>query len=85
MYGRRAAMQKTKLTVRIPQEVLENFKQYAKEKNTTMTSLVETYLRRIPDQELPANAPITRRLSGTLSQQVSIEDHKKHLVEKYGS
>ena len=50
-----------------------------------MTSLVETYLRRIPDQELPANAPITRRLSGTLSQQVSVEDHKKHLVEKYGS
>ncbi|RLC98156.1 MAG: hypothetical protein DRI46_11825, partial [Chloroflexi bacterium] len=85
MYGRRVDMQKTKLTVRIPQEVLENFKQYAKEKNTTMTSLVETYLRRIPDQELPANAPITRRLSGTLSQQVSVEDHKKHLVEKYGS
>ena len=78
-------MQKSKLTVRIPQEVLENFKQYAKEKNTTMTSLVETFLRRIPPQELPADAPITRRLSGILSQKVSIEDHRKHLVEKYGS
>jgi len=78
-------MQKSKLTVRIPQDVLDNFRQYAEEKNTTMTSLVETYLRRIPPQELPADAPITRRLSGILSQQVSIEDHKKHLVEKYGS
>ena len=76
-------MQKTKLTVRIPQDLLENFKQYAKEKNTTMTALVETYLRRIPPQELLADAPIVRRLSGILSQQVSLEDYKKHLAEKY--
>ncbi len=78
-------MQKTKLTVRIPQEVLDNFRQYAKEKNTTMTSLIEAYLRRVPHQDLPADAPITRRLSGILSQQVNIEDYKEHLVEKYGS
>ena len=78
-------MQKTKLTVRIPQDVLENFRQYAAAKNTTMTSLVEAFLLRIPPQELPADAPITRRLSGILSQQVSIDDHKEHLVEKYGS
>jgi len=78
-------MQKTKLTVRIPQDVLDNFRQYAEEKNTTMTSLVETFLRRIPPQELPADAPIVRRLSGVLSRQVSIEDYKEHLVEKYGS
>ena len=77
-------MQKTKLTVRIPQDLLENFKQYAKEKNTTMTALVETYLRRIPPQELLADAPIVRRISGILSQQVSIEDYKEHLAEKYG-
>ncbi len=78
-------MQKTKLTVRVPQDLLDNFRQYAKEKNTTMTSLIETYLRCIPPQELPVDAPITRRLSGILSQQVSIEDYKKHLVDKYGS
>jgi antitoxin component of RelBE/YafQ-DinJ toxin-antitoxin module len=77
-------MRKTKLTVRIPQDVLDNFRRYAEEKNTTMTSLVEAYLRRIPHQELPEDAPIVRRLSGTLSNQVSIEDHKKHLAEKYG-
>jgi antitoxin component of RelBE/YafQ-DinJ toxin-antitoxin module len=78
-------MQKTKLTVRVPQDLLDNFRQYAKEKNTTMTSLIETYLRRIPPQELPVDAPIVRRLSGILSQQVSIEDYKKHMVDKYGS
>jgi hypothetical protein len=78
-------MRKTKLTVRIPQDVLDNFRRYAEEKNTTMTSLVEAFLRRIPHQEIPEDAPIVRRLSGTLSQQVSVEDHKKHLAEKYGS
>ena len=77
-------MRKTKLTVRIPQNVLDNFRRYAEEKNTTMTSLVEAYLRRIPHQEIPIDAPIVRRLSGTLSQQIKVEDHKKHLVEKYG-
>lgn len=77
-------MQKTKLTVRVPQDLLENFKQYAEEKNTTMTALVETYLRRIPPQELLVDAPIVRRLSGILSQQVNAEDYKEHLVEKYG-
>lgn len=77
-------MRKSKLTVRIPQDVLDNFRRYAEEKNTTMTSLVEVYLRRIPHQEIPADAPIVRRLSGTLSQRVSVEDHKEHLAEKYG-
>lgn len=76
-------MRKTKLTVRIPQDVLDNFRRYAEEKKTTMTSLVEAYLRRIPHQEIPEDAPIVRRLSGTLSQGVSVEDHKKHLAEKY--
>ena len=77
-------MRKTKLTVRIPQDVLDNFRRYAEEKNTTMTSLVEAFLGRIPHQELPEDAPIVRRLSGTLSNQVSIKDHIKHLAEKYG-
>ncbi len=77
-------MNKKKLTVRIPKDVLDNFRRYAEEKNTTMTSLVEAYLRRVPHQEIPENAPIVRRLSGMLSQAVSIEDHKKHLAEKYG-
>lgn len=77
-------MRKTKLTVRIPQDVLDNFRRYAEEKNTTMTSLVEAFLRRLPHQEIPEDAPIVHRLSGTLSQDVSVEDHKKHLAEKYG-
>ncbi|MBS1249552.1 MAG: hypothetical protein MAG431_01132 [Chloroflexi bacterium] len=78
-------MGKTKLTVRVPQDLLDNFRQYAQENKTTMTNLVKAYLRRIPPQDSLADAPITRRLSGTLSKKVSIDDYKEHLSEKYGN
>lgn len=77
-------MQNTKLTVRVPSDLLENVKHYAKQNNTTLTALIEAYLRRIPAQEPFEDAPIVRRLSGTLSQDVRLEDHKGHLTEKYG-
>jgi hypothetical protein len=83
MYGRRTAMQETKLTVRIPRDLLENIKRYAAQNNTTLTNLIEGYLRRIPVIEPLDNAPIVQRLSGTLSQTVSIQDYQKHLEEKY--
>jgi hypothetical protein len=84
MYGRSVEMQNTKLTVRVPRDLLENIKRYAHENNTTMTALIEAYLRRIPPQEQFENAPIVRRLSGSLSQDVTLQDYKEHLAEKYG-
>jgi len=77
-------MQHTKLTVRVPRDLLENIKRYAAQNNTTLTDLIEAYLRRIPAQPPLENAPIVRRLTGTLSSEVTIQDHKKHLEEKYG-
>jgi hypothetical protein len=77
-------MQETKLTVRVPRELLENIKRYAAQNNTTLTGLIEAYLRRIPAQQPLENAPIVRRLSGILSPDVSIQDYRKHLEEKYG-
>jgi len=84
MYGRRVEMQNTKLTVRVSRDLLENVKRYAQQNNTTLTALIEAYLRRIPAQEPFEDAPIVRRLSGILSQDVTIQDHKNHLAEKYG-
>lgn len=77
-------MQESKLTVRVSQDLIDNAKRYASEHNTTLTKLIEAYLRRIPAQETLDDAPIVRRLSGTLSKKVSIDDYKKHLTEKYG-
>jgi hypothetical protein len=76
-------MQKTKLTVRVSRELLENVKRYAAEHNTTLTSLIVAYLCRIPAEQSLENAPIVRRLSGTLVKDVSIRDYQKHLEEKY--
>ena len=77
-------MQETKLTVRVPRDLLENIKRYAAQNNTTLTGLIEAYLRRIPAQPPLENAPIVRRLSSTLSPDITIRDYKKHLEEKYG-
>lgn len=78
-------MQETKLTVRLPRKLLENAKRYARKQNTTVTNLIGEYLRRMPASlDVLQDAPIVRRLSGTLSKDVSIADHKKHLESKYG-
>jgi Family of unknown function (DUF6364) len=79
-------MQETKLTIRVPRKLLENAKRYAREQNTTLTQLISEYLVQIPASidELK-NAPIVKRLSGSLSQDVSIDDYKQHLQEKYGA
>ena len=77
-------MKETKLTVRVPRELLENVKRYAAQNNTTLTALIEAYLRRIPKQGELNDAPIVRRLSGLISDGVSIEDYKEHVEEKYG-
>jgi hypothetical protein len=77
-------MQETKLTVRVPRDLLDNIKRYAAQNNTTLTGLIEAYLRRIPAQPSLENAPIVRRLSGTLSPDITIQDYKKHLEDKYG-
>jgi len=75
-------MQKTKLTVRVPRELLENVKRYAAEHSTTLTDLIEVYFRRLSSGQSIENAPIVSRLSGTLAMDVSIQDHKKHLEDK---
>lgn len=77
-------MKKVKLTVRVPPNLLENFKRYAAENNTTMTRLIEAYLESLPTSSSLKDAPIVRRLIGTLPPENSIEDYKHHIDEKYG-
>jgi len=76
-------MLKTKLTVRVEKDLLEKVKRYATTNNTTLTDLIDSYLRHIPGQIPLDDAPIVRRISGTMSMSTSMEDYKKHLDEKY--
>ncbi len=77
-------MDETKLTVRVKRDLLENAKRYAAQNNTTLTELIDAYLRLIPVQHPLENDSIVRRLSGILSPDVSLQDYKNHLEEKYG-
>ncbi len=77
-------MHDAKLTVRVPRDLLDNVKRYAAQNNTTLTDLIEAYLRRIPTQYPLENAPIVRRLSGILPAEVTVQIFRKHLEEKYG-
>jgi len=82
LYG---TMESTKLTVRVPRDVLERAKDYAREHQTSLTRLVSEYLRQLPvENDFLVDAPIVRRLSGLLSADQSVEDYQRYLAEKYG-
>lgn len=75
----------TKLTVRVPRHLLANAKRYARAHQTTLTELISTYLKHIPtESDVLDRAPVVRRLTGLLTSNVSIDDYKRHLDEKYG-
>ena len=46
----RNLMKDTKFTVRISRELLENAKIYEEKNNTTLTDLIESFLKNIPSQ-----------------------------------
>jgi hypothetical protein len=66
----------SKLTVRVPRDLIEGAKRYARQNHTTLTRLVTEYLRRLANQSDDPldNAPIVKRLSGILSENASAED-----------
>ena len=77
-------MKDAKLTVRVSRDLLDNVKVYAEKNNTTLTDLIESFLKNIPSQFPLENAPIVRRLSGSLPQNLSVQDYSDHLEDKYG-
>ena len=77
-------MKDTKLTVRVSRDLLENVKVYAEKNNTTLTDLIESFFKNIPSQFPLENAPVIRRLTGSLPQNLSTQDYRNHLDDKYG-
>lgn len=79
-------MEQTKLTVRLPRDLVEGAKRYAEDHDTTLTRLVSEYFRRLGTESgALKDAPIVRRLSGILAQEATIGDYHQYLEEKYGS
>jgi hypothetical protein len=78
-------MEQTKLTVRLPRDLVEGAKRYAEDNDTTVTRLVTEYFRCLGAANEPlTDAPIVRRLSGILAPEASVEDYHQHLEDKYG-
>lgn len=76
-------MEKTKLTLRIEKPIIEAAKDYAQQHNTTLSRLVAEFLRSLKLAEDRLTSPILEDLSGILPQEVSLEEHRVYLEEKY--
>lgn len=78
-------MNDSKLTVRVPRDLIVQAKRYAQQNDTTLTSLITEFLRQLGNQtDFLQDARIVRRLSGILPEESSSEEYRAHLREKYG-
>lgn len=74
----------TKLTVRVDERALAGAKQYAEDHNTSLSRLISEFLAQLrPEQPAMPNTPMLRKLTGILSAEASVEDHRAHRVRKY--
>lgn len=87
MYGYNHIIMDTKLTLKLDQEVIERAKTYAKEKNTSLSKLIESYLSLLVfsknEEEI---SPIVKSISGVMELPENYDvkkEYKKHLIKKY--
>ena len=74
----------TKLTLTIEQSVIERAKKYAREKERSLSDLIENYLKAITKEKKPEPAkdtPIVQSLKGSFHISDNF-DYKKELTEK---
>lgn len=77
-------MEKTKLTLRIEKPIIESAKDYAQLHQTTLSRLVAEFLRSLKTSGETSHPPILEALSGILPADVSLEEHRAYLEDKYG-
>lgn len=77
----------TKLTLKLDNSVIEQAKAYAKNKNTSLSKLVESYLGLLVDpQNIQEVTPLVKSLSGVIELPKNLDykkEYKKHLTNKY--
>lgn len=77
----------TKLTLKLDNSVIEQAKTYAKNKNTSLSKLVESYLGLLVDpQNIQEVTPLVKSLSGVIELPKNLDykkEYKKHLTNKY--
>lgn len=76
----------TKLTLKLNQEIIEKAKEYAKNKNTSLSKLIENVLSRMTasDDFNPKITPLVDGLSGIIdANEINEDDYRSYLEEKY--
>jgi len=77
----------TKLTLKLDNAIIEQAKNYAKEKNTSLSKLIESYLGKLvaPNDSYEVT-PLVKSLSGVIDLPKNFDakkEYKKHLISKY--
>ena len=78
----------TKLTLKLDNKVISRAKRYAKERNTSLSKMIESYLDSVTREDIARIeiTPLVKSLSGVIKLPVDY-DHRKdytdHLDQKY--
>ena len=77
----------SKLTLRLNKEVINQAKSYAKDRNTSLSKLIENYLQTVTliKTEKPAITPLVESLTGVIDMKDKDygKDYTKFLSQKY--
>lgn len=76
-------MPSTKLTLLIDKAAAARAKRYSKRHRTSVSRLVTQMFVGLPDEGDAALPPAVRRLVGVLPKNVSVEEHRRYLRQKY--
>lgn len=80
-----AIQEKKKLTLRVNAHLIERAKAYAQKHNTSVSQLVEVFIRNLENDEEIEHSPLVRQLTGILPPDIDVEAaYHDHLAEKYG-
>jgi hypothetical protein len=76
---------KSKLTLSVDVDVVERAKVFAREHETSVSSLVEGYLRALAAEDIDptTDAPLVARLRGIGRSSGGRREYRRHLEEKY--
>jgi hypothetical protein len=80
-------MPKTRLTLSLDATAIERARRYAEAHGSSVAELVSTFLSQLPldtDDRMADLTPTVRRLLGVAKGDSGREEHRDHLLEKYG-
>jgi len=73
----------SKLTLSVDKAVVARAKRYARERNLSLSKIVETYLAEVAEPTaVSSEPPILRSMRGVLKK-ADVKDYKNHLARKY--